>query len=156
MEKRTALLAFLFTNIISAGALQARDVTITYTGPALGNNIPKDTTGTLFMGVFANSTIDVHNPITNEHQAFTYTYKPTATTIGPVLFGVAPEKQEVNLKPCRSSTNEGKIPVTVEGLGGKQKTLKKVIVHLNSSKKQGSDKDTVFFTNSCSVEEIYE
>lgn len=150
------LLAFLFTGVVWGGALHAGEVSIVYIGPGLSNNIPKDTVGTLYMGVASNSTIDVHNPVTHQHPAFTYTYEPTATTIGPVQFAVGPQGERLDLKSCSSSLNNGKISITTEGFGGKQKTLKKLIVHLHTTTKEGSDKETVFFTNSCFVEDKYE
>jgi hypothetical protein len=150
------LVAFLCTGVVWGGALQAGDVTITYTGPGLSKSIPANTQGVLYImpGSFVknNVAVDLHNPKTHENRAFTYSYKPTATTMGPILFDVGPSGKGLDYKLCSSSLNGGEIPITIEVPGKKQKTLKHVIVHLNSS----PDKESAYFKNSCSVEEVYE
>ncbi|HUX80169.1 MAG TPA: hypothetical protein VMW10_10575 [Alphaproteobacteria bacterium] len=152
MQLEKIFLTALIIGIVQEGALQAVDVTINYKGPGLSTDlvIPESVKGTVWVETLLKGgiNVDLHNPTTNEHDGFTYSYPTDATTIGPVKYAVSKIGNVTIPKNCTSSLDNGTIPVT----NAEQKTLKKVIVNLTAAPIYSSNEA---FDYSCRIDAEY-
>jgi hypothetical protein len=144
-----------FISMFATHSLQAKEVSITYTGPELNQavNFPANISGYARIGQ-TNYPIDLYNPKSDEISLPDYTYDETERTIGPVnlVLKVEGAQGEPPSISCESKRSSHKIPVNL-GTGGEQILLKKLIIHLYSKYQKPEKLKGDFW---CEVEPMYE
>ncbi|OJW48077.1 MAG: hypothetical protein BGO67_03345 [Alphaproteobacteria bacterium 41-28] len=159
MKNKKIFLTALFVSTFAIKALQAREakeVTITYTGPELNKEVkfPAKVSGYVEIGQESYA-IDLYNPNSSSISLPNYIYdEKTDTTIGPVnlvlkVEGATGEPASIR---CESKLSSYKIPVSL-GTGEVRQTLKKLIVHLVSKFKNPEKLKGDF---GCEVVPVYE